>query len=98
MARMLEADILVPTLKGLAAYGCMDTAARLGYLQGVLILSVEDNEILNGRNDTRFSQIVRNQVSHRNDEGNIVAEGFATYNSGTGELCITEKGRKLIAR
>ncbi|MDP4025605.1 hypothetical protein Q8W71_23505 [Methylobacterium sp. NEAU 140] len=97
MARTLEADILVPTLKGLATNGCMDTAARLAYLEGVMTLSEEDLEILNNRNDTRFSQIVRNQVSHRNDEGNIVAEGYATYDPVRG-LCITDKGRKLISR
>lgn len=97
MPRTLEADILVPTLKGLALHGCMDTPARLTYLQGVMALSAEDNVILNDRNDTRFSQIVRNQVSHREDEGNIVAEGYATYDPALG-LCITAKGRALIAR
>lgn len=97
MPRTLEADILVPTLKGLAARGCMDTPQRLAYLQGILVLSAEDQEILDNRNDTKFSQIVRNQVSHRTDEGNIVAEGYATYDSVRG-LCITDKGRKLISR
>ena len=75
----------------------MDTLARLAYLQGVLTLSTEDNAILAGRIDTYFSQIVRNQVSHRNDEGNIVYEGFATYDPDLG-LCITKKGHALISR
>lgn len=97
MPRTLEADILVPTLRGLAKLGCMDTPARLDYLEKVMNLSDEDKEILNGRNDTKFSQIVRNQVSHREDEGNIVADGYATYDPARG-LCITEKGRKLISR
>lgn len=97
MARTLEADILVPTLKGLAQHGCMDTPARLAYLQSVMTLSAEDNAILKDRNDTYFSQIVRNQVSHREDEGNIVYEGYATYDPSVG-LCITAKGRVLIAR
>ena len=97
MPRTLEVDILVPTLKGLAIHGCMDQAARLKYLEGVMHLSPDDQEILAGRNDTYFSQIVRNQVSHREDEGNIVAEGYATYEKSVG-LCITAKGRSLIAR
>ena len=97
MTRHYEADILVPTLRGLDAHGCMDTDARHEYLKGVLTLTDEDKEILEGRNDSRFSQIVRNQVSHRNDVGNIVADGYASYDPSLG-LCITDKGRKLISR
>lgn len=97
MARTLEADILVPTLKALATYGTMNAAQRLEHLSTVMPLSDEDNETLEGRQDSRFSQIVRNQVSHRTMEGNIVFEGYATYEQGAG-LTITSKGRKLISR
>ena len=75
----------------------MTTEARCRYLEDVLPLTVADHTLLEGRKDSHFSQIVRNQVSHRNDEGNIVAEGYATYDPTLG-LCITKKGRKLISR
>ena len=96
MARTLEADILVPTLKALAARGSMNAAARLAHLRTVVPLSPEDGEVVEG-GETRFARTVRDQVLRRHEVGNIVAEGYATYHIGIG-LCITDKGRKLIAR
>lgn len=96
MARTLEADILVPTLKALSTRGSMNAAARLAYLRSVMVLSAEDNEVAED-GETRFARTVRDQVLRRHEVGNIVAEGYATYHIGIG-LSITEKGRKLIAR
>lgn len=96
MARTLEADILVPTLKALARHGRMNAAARLAHLKTVMTLTPEDQETVEG-GETRFARTVRNQVLNRHEVGNIVAEGYATYHIGVG-LCISEKGRKLISR
>lgn len=41
-----------------------------------------------------WEQQVRNLVSHRTTEGNIVAEGYATYAPDT--LTITDAGRTHV--
>lgn len=43
-----------------------------------------------------WEQIVRNIVSHKNVEGNIIAEGFADHSPG--KLTITAAGRAHLRR
>ena len=57
----------------------------------------EDAEILAGRSDTRFSQIVRNIVSHRDQAGNMINDGLAEYDGKLRGLRITEAGRSRAA-
>ena len=52
-----------------------------------------DAEILAGRSDTRFSQKVRNLVSHRGDGSGLEANGLATYDQRRRGWLITDKGR-----
>ena len=55
-------------------------------------LSAEDQKQSPTRpNEQMWEQQVRNLVSHRNAEGNIIAEGLATHNDGS--LTITDAGR-----
>jgi transcriptional regulator with XRE-family HTH domain len=53
----------------------------------------QDAEILAGRSDTRFSQIVRNIVSHRDSPSNLIGCGWAEYDRGKRGLRITPAGR-----
>jgi hypothetical protein len=46
------------------------------------------------RNEQMFHQIVGNIVSHRESEGNIIYDGYATY-TGNG-IKITDKGRAYL--
>lgn len=93
--RISEADLLLPTLRILASQpnGSMTTSDLIVELTEVMNPQGEDAEILEGRQDTRFSQIVRNMVSHKDMQGNIIAEGFAVHLGRREGLQITEAGR-----
>jgi hypothetical protein len=54
----------------------------------------EDAEILEGRHDTKFSQKVRNLVSHREGKHTMFTLGYADY-TGDG-IKITELGRNFV--
>ena len=90
-----EADLLIPTLRKLASQpnGRMPTSCLIVELETLLEPSGEDAEILQGRQDSHFSQIVRNMVSHKTVPGNIIAEGFAVHLGPRRGLEITEAGR-----
>lgn len=64
------------------------------YLEKQDLLTSGDKEILAGRRDTTFSQIVRNIVSHRNLPGNMIYEGLISYDSNNSSLAITLKGKE----
>lgn len=99
-SRIRERDLILPALKLIADYA--DPEAGLSVteitqkLRGILRLSEADLAILTGRKDDRFSQVVRNLVSHRTLE----KEGLAEYKKGgvfgRGSYRLTPKGRILI--
>ena len=89
--RISEADLLFPTLRKLASQ--MSTSRLILELELVINPTGDDAEILEGRHDTNFSQIVRNMVSHKTASGNIIAEGFAIHLGPRRGLEITEAGR-----
>lgn len=93
--RISEADILLPTLRILGAQpnGAMTTTDLITELTEIMKPQGEDAEILEGRHDTRFSQIVRNMVSHKGTPGNIIAEGFAVHLGKRDGLQITDAGK-----
>jgi hypothetical protein len=93
--RVSEADLLIPTLRKLAAQpnGRMTTSRLISELEILFEPSGDDAKILEGRHDTHFSQIVRNMVSHKTIPGNIIAEGFAIHLGSRLGMEITEAGR-----
>lgn len=93
--RISEADLLLPTLRILATQpsGSLTTSDLIVELTEVMNPQGEDAEILEGRQDTRFSQIVRNMVSHKDMPGNIIAEGFVVHAGRREGLKITDAGR-----
>ena len=97
--RISEADLLIPTLRILASQpdGRMKTSRLIAELEAIMKPQGEDAEILEGRQDSRFSQIVRNMVSHKDTPGNIIAEGFVIYLGPPLGLQITESGRAHLA-
>lgn len=59
---------LHPYIKGLVEdYGILTVTDLNRYLREILVLDTTDLTILNGRNDDKFSQIVRNVVAHAPD-------------------------------
>lgn len=51
------------------------TTKLISELRKRIRLSPEDEKILEGRQDDRFSQIVRNIKSHRKTPGNLIHDG-----------------------
>ncbi|MBL4693554.1 MAG: hypothetical protein JKY92_09530 [Magnetovibrio sp.] len=92
MPRIVESELIVPTLEILEAspHGEMSTSGIIAKLTERFKPRGEDAWILNGRNDTKFSQIVRNLKSH----GTLVNSGLAEDTEDG--FRITESGRKQI--
>lgn len=92
-----ENDLIIPTLALLADAGDqgLTTTEIKDILLGQLELSPDDLRILSGRNDTHFSQQVRNLVSH----DTLTKKGLAMYEAGrpSGRLWITDEGKKFLA-
>ncbi len=97
-ARIRERDLVVPTLKAAAARhdGYIPTSDLIRELEEEFQPDGQDAEILDGRNDSHFSQKVRNLVSHRNGASSMFSKGYAEY-TGDG-ITITEDGRTFLSQ
>jgi transcriptional regulator with XRE-family HTH domain len=93
--RIREEDTYVPILRLLddAPSGFRKTADLIKALEMVMAPRGEDAEILAGRSDTKFSQIVRNVISHRTASTNLIGRGLAEYDKVKRGLRITTDGR-----
>lgn len=90
-----ESDLIIPTLNYLllGQNTGLTTSQIIAILSEELEISGRDAELLNNRNDSHFSQKVRNLVSHRTLE----SKGLASYESGGGGLHkITALGEKYL--
>ena len=67
--RIEEKMLILPALYIVKRNGKATTSDLIAELTYVFNPSGEDAEILVGRNDTKFSQKVRNLVSHRENNG-----------------------------
>lgn len=96
--RLHESDLTIPALRiaNSKPGGFVTTSELISTLERVFNISGEDAEILEGRSDTKFSQVVRNIISHRKASSNMIARGFAEYDSERKGLQITVAGRKLL--
>ncbi len=90
--RIAEAELILPALKIMAASkaGIAMTSDLIQGLAHAFRPKGEDNEILEGRHDTKFSQKVRNLKSHRTLEKMGVAERV------NGGFRITDAGRRAL--
>ena len=96
--RIKEKDTYLPILELLddAPDGFMTTADLIKNLEIYMTPSQADNEILAGRNDTRFSQIVRNVVSHKGTPTNPIGAGWIEYDAKRHGMTITRSGRDYM--
>ena len=96
--RVSESDLVMPTLRFLAesTEGFMKTSDLIENLQALFQPTGKDDELIKGRNDTHFSQKVRNMISHRTSENSFIRNGYAEYDADRKGLMITEKGRELL--
>jgi transcriptional regulator with XRE-family HTH domain len=93
--RIREADTYVPILRLLddAPDGFLKTAVVIKALEMMMEPRGEDAAILANRHDSRFSQIVRNVVSHRTTPKNLIGMGLVEYDKAKRGLRITRDGR-----
>jgi hypothetical protein len=89
--RIPESALVMPALEYIYdAGGRISTTDLIGRLEDWFEPDGKDNEILDGRADTKFSQKVRNLKSHKT----LVKAGYATETEDGFEL--TDAGRTLI--
>ncbi len=96
--RIKEKDTYIPVLEYLDKMpdGFLTTSDLISHLETRFHLSPEDQAILAGRSDTRFSQIVRNIVSHRDTPGNLIELGYVEYEKAKRGLRITSAGQQYL--
>ena len=96
--RIRERDLAIPALRAAAQRpdGYISTADLIHELEAEFQPEGEDAETLEGRQDSRFSQIVRNLVSHRDSRTSIFAKGYADYVEEGKGLRITDAGRVFV--
>ncbi len=97
--RIRERDLAIPALRAAADEGGeIKTSKLIEVLTDEFQPTGEDAQILDHRNDTKFSQIVRNLVSHKNSSTSIFAKGYAVHNEDEESLIITDAGRAFLGQ
>ena len=96
--RVSEKNLIYPCLDILddQMSGFMKTGDLIQALELRIRPHGEDAEILKNRSDMKFSQIVRNIVSHRSSPTNLIGAAYATYDKVRRGLTITDKGRAYV--
>ena len=98
MARIRESDIVIPALRAAAAKpnGIITTTDLIAEMEDHFKPVGEDAQIIEGRQDTKFSQKVRNLVSHRGSPASMFSKGYAVYHQQTESIEITAAGRLFL--
>lgn len=93
-----ESDLSLPALRFLAEApeGFLTTAVLIGRLEALFKPTGLDAEVIPGRADTRFSQKVRNIISHRDSTNNPIKRGWIDYDPDKRGLRITRAGRSVL--
>ena len=93
--RVKESEIIKPALRIIMDKPGINTSQLIKELQNIVELHPGDKEILNNRKDTKFTQIVRNLISHRgnNKFGKCIYSKQEGKNVG---FYINEKGKEEI--
>ena len=90
--RYTEEDLIDPALFAIYQHnGSLTTGQLIKVLTDELNPTGADVEILFGRKDTRFSQKVRNLVSHR-----TICPKYSDYDSNSSLLTINDNGKKRL--
>lgn len=94
-----EAEIRMATLVALNASqsGTLTTSDLILALEAFMRPRGKDAQIARDRNDTYFSQKVRNLISHRDAGTSLVARGLVQYDAEYETLTITAGGREACS-
>jgi hypothetical protein len=95
-ARISKRELVVPTLRLLdeGNRGWIATSDMIARLTELFGPSAQDAEILDGREDTYFSQKVRNMILHRDQPSSFIQQGLAHYEQHG--LRISDQGRSTV--
>lgn len=96
--RVRESDLVIPALRIMSEQpgGFITTTQLIQELEEVFNPKGDDAQFLDGRNDTYFSQKVRNLISHRSQSNNFIHKGYAEYLADREGLKITQLGEALL--
>lgn len=96
--RIKESDIYNPMMKILskAPNGFLETSDLIEKLEMVMGPTGKDAQIIVGRNDTYFSQKVRNIISHKDSPSNPIYKGWVEYDSANHGLRLTTNGSAAL--
>ena len=96
-SRIPENQLVIPALRAAIEVGGEISMTQLiARLIELFEPTGEDAEIIEGRQDSKFSQKVRNLVSHRSSSTSMFSRGYAEYHSSSESISITELGRRFI--
>ena len=97
--RVRERDLVIPALRAAVARGGEITTTKLiDVLEDEFEPSGDDAEIIDGRQDTYFSQKVRNLISHRETNTSMFTKGYAEYDAPSESIRITDAGRAFLGQ
>jgi hypothetical protein len=98
MTLVRERELVIPALR--VAAGCpngvVSTTALIEALEQEFQPEGRDSQIADGRNDSYFSQKVRNIVSHRGSAHSMFSKGYAVYLPAAESMQITDAGRAFL--
>lgn len=98
MTNYHEADLYEPAMRLLynAPQKKMTTSDLIAGLEEELKPTGADAQLLDGRNDSHFSQKVRNIVSHKGSPNNPIRRGYVQYLSEDKSLKLTDLGTQHV--
>ena len=97
MARVRERDLAIPALQAARdAGGEISTSKLIKAMEDYFQPDGQNSEILADRNDTYFSQKVRNLVSHRDSSTSIFRKGYAEYDPQAESMTLTSAGSDFL--
>jgi 5-methylcytosine-specific restriction enzyme A len=96
MGRISETDLVLPALYVINQQPEITTTKLIDELRGIFNPMGEDAEILHGRSDDKFSQIVRNLVSHHTLDQRLEYTVLSSSETGNSTHILSEKGLKYL--
>src|SRR5689334_22872949 len=95
--RIRERDLYIPALRAAASRpnGWISTSDLIEMIEE-FEPEGEDAETIDGRNDSKFSQIVRNLISHKENLTSMFTKDHAEYVDGG--IRVTDQGRGFLAQ
>lgn len=99
MEEYTEAEVRLATLVALnaSATGTLTTTQLIESLAAFMNPRGTDANIARGRNDTYFTQKVRNLISHRDSSTSLMSRDLVVYDAPNETLTITDTGRDMCS-